>query len=353
MWVRFTPIPHNKLYTYDVYDSETKEVKAVSTMWLEHTTHFIRGKGGLRSFNCSSTAHRNKPCWGCAYRAKFYDALREEEKASGVRKSGEKPLVDGSPQFTFNLSIMENIFAVPKVDGSGHPVLSKQNRQPIMKHVPESLMGRGAKGIGTSGFGRKMHFTVSRRGLNQILDLDDDLRAHCLNCARPLVVEALACTECEELKHLGEGLQGAELVEIMRAEDWSCDACKHVGKMTPIITCECGNPEHGFLTAFDVKLKAKKSTDEEKTSTLEIMAVRLPKIANEQQQAELVDSWLDLKAIFLPDGLEQQARQMGELTQGIHPGYGMKGATEADQPPAEVYGNTPVEDDDADSATFD
>ncbi len=357
MWVRFNPIPDDKLYTYEIYDSETKEVKEISTMWFEHTTHYVRGKNGLRSFNCSSTAHRNKPCWGCAYRSRFYDTLRLEEKKTGVRKSGDKakPSVDGSPQFSFNLSIMENIFAVPKVDGSGHPVMSKHTRQPIMKHIPESLMGRGAKGIGTSGFGRKMHLTVSKRGLNQILDLDDDLRAHCLNCARPMACEAMACVQCEELKPLGDALTGAELVEVMKAEDWACDACGNVGKMMPIVTCECGNPQHGFLTAFDVKLKAKKSTDEDKLSTLEVMAVRLPKIANPQQQADLVDSWLDLKAIFTPDSPEHQKNQMGDFAQGLYAEYGMKGHTaEAAAPPAESYADAGGIDDsdDSDGATF-
>lgn len=378
VWVRFNPRAESDYFVYEVYDSETEEVKTVKTSYLEHLVHWIRPNkaSGLikpRSFNCGAGARLDNPCWGHAYRNDFFAKLRAREKATGVRDSQAKPLVDASPNFAFAMTIMEPVYAVPKIGSDGKVVTSQRTNQPIMNYVPESLMGRQAqKGLGTPEFGRRVHFSANRKGLNQVLDLDDALNGYCLNCAQAMGLSALACLTCETRIELHEPVRGDDLIEALAGTDWQCENCSVIGgargdndheaSFMPIFICEngaCGNPEPGQLDAFDVKFKVEKSGDEDKSWRYKIAGVRMPKIESEKV-ADMIAKPLDLKAIFAPTPIAEQAKLLGTLIAGIaSPDAKRAKDGEAAAPPAEPYGDNAAEEtpeeaveDDIDGASF-
>lgn len=338
-------------------------------MWYEYQSHYIPSK--KRSLICSCGPHRDKPCWSCVRRHVHYETERakraERERETGVRekKAMDKPPIDAYPQMAFGITIMENIFAVPLLNSDGTPRTAK-NGTPILKYVPESLMGRNTSKIKLQhvGFGRRAHLSVSRRGLNQIIQLDDVFCArHCANCAHPMKARRMTCPECEESIKLDEPLEGTDLEEAMTDNGWTCGKCDYTGSFVPKFSCEhCGNPERGWLTNFDVKLRSVKSSDEDKSSTLQIVGVRMPK-TDDPEVLKMVSNSLDLPAIFAPSPLDEQVRLLGDLIKGLEsPLLPKKDKDGGETPPSRPYdtgtkAEAEAEDDeledDLDDASFD
>lgn len=358
IWLRFNPLEPSQYYVYEVWDSETKAVKEVRTMWYEVEDHYIPSK--KRSHVCSRGARRDKGCWSCKRRHVFYEALRAQEKQTGIRiKPSPKPPVDAGQKMVFGCTVMENIFAVPKIDSSGAPMVSRQTGQTIMQYVPESLMGRNTKGISSAGFGRRVHVSVSRRGLNQLLNLDDYFcNRHCANCASAMTASSMTCPGCENVLELPSPLTGSDLQDAISATDWSCDHCDHVGHFSPDYSCECGKPAPGWLTCFDVKIRAVKDSDEDKSTRIEITAVRMPKIESEEVMKMVMNS-LEIQRIFVPESLDRQANLLGDLIKGLDNPMVPKRGEDAVAPPSQPYGNpdgaadgTDDIEDDVDAAEF-
>lgn len=348
VWVRFNPKTESEYFEYEVYDRETKEVKTVRSSYLEHRVHWVRAGEGKtpRSMVCSAGVHLNQPCWGHAFRHHFFEQKDALAKETGVRDTQTKSPVSEEPTFAFNMTIMEPIYIIPKLDGKGQPVKNQRTGQPITVFVPESLMGRVQKGVGTAEFGKNVHFSCSQAALGQVLDLDDQLNSWCLNCAKQMLLNGLICSSCETLFRFDSPLQGEEMMEALEADDWVCNECSGSGGIrvptdepafVPDYRCQCGKPAMGNLSAFDVKLKQEKSSDAKKRGgRLKISQVRMPKI-EDAKVAELLTKPLDLKAIFAPTPLSEQAKIMGTLITGLSPEPKKRG--EAAQPPAEPYGD--------------
>lgn len=356
VWVRFNPRAESQYYCYDIYDRDAGAVKSVSTLWYYHVNHFIGGKAPVV---CSSGAGRDKPCWGCASVEDHWNKVRAKEnelRAKGIQmpKEAKKSAVSSDPTFDFSVTIMETMYARTLLDEHGNVRVNKRG-EPLTNFVPRSLMPKDLTGAREAGFGRRAHVSVSERGLEQLLDLDDYFCGrHCANDASEMTIIDMTCPQCEEAVGLEDGLVGEEAAEAMMDKGWVCQKCNHAGQFTPVFVCPtCDKPTPGNLTCFDVRMKSQK-TEGEKGGRLMISKLRMPKIPDEEV-ATMISTPLELEKIFAPTDLQWQAKALGDRIKGLQSPLVQKRDGEKEAPPTSPYDEeeeTEAEADDVDDATF-
>lgn len=352
IWLRIAP---EQLYQQEIYDRDQKAVVEVVRPWFESTSHFVPSR--KRSFNCSTGAHRNQPCRGCAIRADFYDRLREQEKATEVRDQEKRknPPIQASTRYAMGVTVLEKIFHLAVTDKNGK-VRKNKNGQDIMNWVPAPLSGLPLiKQKGMDGqFAHNFHWGFGTHHLAQLGDMDATLWNYCANCASELMAVGFYCTECEALVYSDEnGVTEADLRSV-RETEMKCPNCAHEGFTVPELTCTgCDTPEEGSILVFDLQIRAVPIDD--KKTNLSMEKFRMPDYIGlfdadtAERVTELVYNPLDIAAIYAPDSVDRQAFSLPDELKAISPSYHLEEKTS--QPYGE--GDGTADDGDADQVNFD
>lgn len=339
-------IPIQK-HTYDIWDRESREVETRTDQpFLEYISHGVpKGNtpvGAYRSFTCSSGAHKDKPCYGCAIRRDFYDEKRRmEDKAAeeGVepKDMGYAP-ISGSSKTAQSIVIMELMYAVPATNKKGQIKKSKRG-DVIYNHIPHSQINLKASELDqyVATYGRKMHWSYGNQYFEMLQGFDEELSTLCGNCAEPLLCKGFMCPGCET-EHLFDEPVAEEdfLIELGKVK--SCNVCDETedhesGELfIPIVACPgCGDAVQGRLVGdFDLRIKSVSTGDN--SSVIKLVGVRPTGSALKKDQVEryeeLVEKPMDLKAIFAPSDLGWQKRCIHErLLAGVNPSMAKKEMT--------------------------
>lgn len=324
LWLFIPP----QSYDYETYDKESKSVVPVTdSPFLAVPQHFVTngvtkdkrpGRKG-RVFNCSGGPGRDKPCYGCGVRAKFY-AEKDSRRIDGV-KDNAMPPVGISTSYAMGVTIAEAIAQVPVLErngmqrksAKGTPIFDK-TPLPVLKH--NKLSSEGLQ----MHFGQNVHWSFSVSYLSRLEQFDAQLANHCANCATELVAVGWTCPECGEIHEDPMGGVSGEDLAAGRDENRTCTRCHHTGAFVPELACPgCGVAEEGRLVGcFDLRFKAVPAGGDAKGTVLELVGVR-PAIRNQKQPPrgheglfdratydKLCDNPLDVKRIFAPDGLGYQ-----------------------------------------------
>ncbi len=341
IWLHITPF---QAWDQLVYDHDSASVIKVRRTWLQTTKHYH--PGSKRTLICSAGPHRDQPCFADAVRREHYLKLDKIEERMGVRPKDEPP-VGVANQYTFSIVVMENILSVPAWDKKTGEARKSKAGNAIYNYVPEPLAKLDpAQPLANlqKTFGGRFHMSIGKAALLQILQFDEEMKNYCKHCATSLVADSVICPDCEASYSVGDAMGGEDLIEL-RQKHLSC-TCGYEGGMQPRLTCTgCGNADEGRLTDFDIRLK--KEMLGEKQSILKIVGVRKPLSTLKSPEAKIevqkmVESPLDLQAIFVPDGLEQQKRILGNLCMGLDPRPVKKGAGGSD---VESYAEEPADSD--------
>lgn len=340
LWVAICP---DQTWDYEIYDRETEEVVMQREQYHFHyVKHYIpRSK---QNFTCSAGARRDKPCYGCAVRNRFYDRKRADDERKGVKTKGEAP-ISAMSQFATAVVLLEQIAKVPALDNNKKQRMTKDNK-PIMRDVPLALMDlkerEKAKKSGDLSFGLRQHWSLGTSNLQELLNFDEELKNNCANCAASLKCVDFACPECCDTVRVANDednpLMEQDLTE-MRQELFDC-ACGYKGPFVPVLICDCGEPEQGCLTAFAFRIKT--VTTSENKKKLEIVGLKpLSKVIAEHPAVEeMLSKPLELDKIFSPTPLTVQTKRIPEeLTENLSPAprSKKKGSSSEDDAPAESY----------------
>jgi len=341
-WIHF---PY-QAYTYNVWNRETKEIERVEdSPFLEYAQHFVvnsktsdkrRGRPGV-SFVCSSGPSKEKPCFGCATRQRYWDEKRAAEDR-GEEIKGESPVGAGA-RYAISLTVAELVAHVPVFDDRGKPRMSKNNK-PIFNQIPVPRLKEQDPDVVDSyrkTFGWAGHWNFSGGHLTQLEDMDFSLLNYCANCASELYALGWYCNECGELHEETEEIKGVDFEEA-RKKLRKCRKCGNRGSTLaadvdeePAFTVEvgcgdCGNAEEGALIGcFDLRIKAK-AAGEKQSSILELCDVR-PTFARRREPEyedfrKMAENPLDIMKIFAPESLDAQ-RKLFDSTflEGVDPAH--------------------------------
>jgi len=360
IWVRLNP---DQLYEQLLYSREEKKLietkiptkenptpEYTARPWYEYTGHYVVAR--KRPFICSSGPGRDQPCRGCAIRAKFYDILRDQEKATSVKDEEKRkhPPIQASTRYGMACTCVEKIFEMP-VMKDGKPRKGK-NGQDITSFMPAPLSGVPITKQGSMPFefGRNFHWSFGPVHLAQLAEMDMDLWNSCANCKSDLMTTEMHCAECNAVTfEIPEGVTGSDL-RALREQPIKCNACGTEGNCLPVILCTgCDTPEEGSILKFDLRLKTVPIDD--KKSDLKLEDFRVPNYVTIFKQnptwaeriSELVMSPLDIVTILAPDSIDQQAWTLPDDLKAVDAGYHLK--EKASQP----YGS---DEGDADQMSF-
>lgn len=314
IWVRLAP---EQMYHQEIYDRESKSVIEVDRPWFEHNTHFVPSR--KRSMICSSGAHRDQPCRGCAIRSIFFDNLKEQEAATQVRNEEKRksPPVQTSTRYGMAVTCLEKIFHLAATDNKGKTKTNRQG-QPIMNYIPAPLSGLPLlKQKEMPGeIGHNFHWSFGSFALAQLGDIDATLMNHCANCASDLMATQFTCPECSHVVYEdGAGVVGSDLRSV-RETDMKCPNCQYEGPLSPILSCTgCENPAEGNILSFDLQLRLIPVDD--KKSDVKMEKFRLPDYVSlfpqdAERITELVYNPLDIPAIFGPESVDTQKFSLPE-----------------------------------------
>lgn len=295
-------------WEFDIYDRESGEVKHMKDeFFLAYVSHFVARS--QRKFQCSAGPHRDKPCWGCGIRNKFYANKRAQEEKKVVKIAGEAP-INAMTQYAIAGVLLEHIAKVERLDKNGKPRLNKENK-PILYDTPIALLdpkeAKKLKAAGETTFGLPTHYSVGITHLNMLLTFDQEMQNYCATCAEMLYATTAACPECANAYDVSneEGpLRGQDLAE-MRAMDASCE-CGYHGPLVPVCECSCENPVEGKLVDFALRLISEEVA--EKQTRLKYTAVRPIGFFVEKYPAveEMLLNPLKLDEIFAPTSVKAQ-----------------------------------------------
>lgn len=357
LWWAICP---DQQWTFEQWDRDSGEVELIEgEFYLGYVNHrVVQGKKIIGNFNCSASAHRDKPCWGCAVRNAFYDRKRKVKEDTGVEPQGEPP-ISGMAQYAISGVLLETVAKV-KLMENGKPRLNKQG-QPIMRELPvrtlDPLEAKRLKKEGATTFGSSRHYSLGIRHLKTLASFDLDMRNHCKNCASLLTVSEWACPECATTQTLldedDQPRSGGTLTEARKGR-FSCTACGYTGygsnehegtdpekaPFEPIVACQCGEPEQGALLDFALCLISEKV--DETSNILKYTGVRplsfyLKNTDKYPGVAEKLATPLNLKEIFEPTPLGLQRFKVPEgLRQGLSP-EPRKRTDASDEPHADGY----------------
>jgi len=317
-WVRIPRLEH----TYEVYDRSEKEVVTLEGMpWVEYTYHWYNT--GSRGWTCSSGAHRDKPCYGCAERDAFYEKLREKQRkqraATGMsdeEKKANSPAISASAQYALAVTGVDTYYEVPLTNKDGSPRKSKAGNV-IKNYIPRSLAKKHELSL-PSKMGHNMHWSFGRNHCDQLIQFDEQLYNSCATCASDMSCKAVVCTECSAVEALEEEISGDELLEVRDSLDGAtCGECGAKDSLVTQMLCECGEPQPGSLYDFDLRFKAVSSGE---STILKISDIRVP-VQNDDID-KLLATPLDVKAIFAGTPISVQAQMLGERAKSIDPSGG-------------------------------
>jgi hypothetical protein len=312
IWINISP---HQGYRQHVYDRELREVVETETTWFEYYSHWVPAR--QRKFICSCGVHRNKPCYGCARRQYHWDRMDAVEAEKGFRPK-DLPDVGRAVNFGLGITIMEEIYTIPKQNKDGTPHRTKAGK-PIYKHIaaPLAELEEGSGVNYPTQFGHRAHWSLGLGQRDQLLAWDDTLRGRCGHCASHLFAIARVCPDCEAVVKEAKPIKGVDLSEY-RAKEFRCKACTYQGAWSVQYACpDCGSAAEGGLTQFDLRIRKVKMTDK---SVLELLEIRVP--SSDEAVQKLIMTPLHLEEIFTPDSLEIQKMILGDKATGIDPAHG-------------------------------
>lgn len=350
LWIRDRPItifiPAHEPYTQEVYNRELQEVETVQTPWFQYEQHFLvnsatkdkrPNRRGVSSI-CSRGPHLQNPCWSCAYRSAFFEALEEandmamaeaRERGTKFQKIDEAPPVSKSSQFALNVTVLEPVYQVPLLDKDGN-VRRNRKGEPIYNPVPESQIDDPSLlGDLQWQFGHNYHWSFGITMLTQLSALDEMLRGTCASCVNPLSMRSISCLNCNHTVKLAKPLKGKKALTQL-SKLGACPECRVAETWQPDWTCTCGEPAEGALRgAFALTLWTDKVSDTQVVLHLDDFGI--PELEDEEAERinKLIESPLDLPKIFAPTPLDYQKEQWDPAKlAGLTASYGIKTPTE-------------------------
>lgn len=322
-WISLCP---TQVWASEFYDRQAKEVVQLQAEYLAYMMHRTK----TVRFICSSTAHKNKPCYGCSERERFFRRRNElKEELGYVPPEFENAPLMAMQQFAISLTILEEMGEYPKLDAQGEPVKSKRG-QVIHDWVTTHSMRTvrlGGKPIQprAKSFGHRFHWSFGPDHLGALIAENEMLSSYCAHCAGPLTA---TFGQCRSQTHDGESFDpegnpiledcGTILVdepvphdrlhEVMQ-EMYDCPTCGETDKLDFGWSCEnCGiETKPGSIFDFELQIGATGEGD------------HTPKVYNFRPRQdyshiegyqELIFTPLDLKAICAPEKLEWQLNKL-------------------------------------------
>lgn len=306
LWFAMCP---TQTWEFDMYNRETREVEHLADQfYYSYVSHYVaRTK---RFMQCSAQADRSKPCWGCGVRNAFYDYIRDVEDKTGVKPAGMPPISAGV-KFSIAGVMLEHIAKVPAVGADGKARMNRDGK-PILNDTPVCTLDRKyadkLKAQGAVTFGLPVHWSIGRFNLDELVALDEELSNRCANCAEHLMAFNAGCPECGDQFQISEdadtALQGQDLAEA-RLQEFNC-TCGYHGPFVPVLLCECGAPAEGHLVDFALRIKMEKVGDNNKQIKLVEVKPLHAFVAKYPAIEAMLQTPLDLPAIFAPTPLEFQ-----------------------------------------------
>ncbi len=314
IWINISP---HQLFEQEVYDKYLREVIEAVTTWFEYKSHWIPSV--RRKFVCSTGPYKKNPCYGCARRTQHFERIDAIEEEKGYRPDEGGPDVGMATNFALGITIMEEIYSIPKKDNKGKVRKTKANKI-IYNHIAAPLVEEDIEESGVSypkKFGHRAHWSLGLEYRDQLLEEDDKLRGYCGNCAGQLFCTGRACPDCETVVTLDDPIRGEDLLQF-RHKEFKCKACQFKGTWVMTYECpDCGDPVEGGVTKFDLRIKKVRSGDK---SVLDVVEIRVPTKDEEVQQ--LIENPLKVDEIFQPDDLKFQKRLLGDKVKDLDPSLG-------------------------------
>lgn len=319
-WIHVSP---HQSYTYEIYDSNLKQVVKPTTPWFEFVEHTnfpkLKARRWPYRWICSSGAHKDQPCHGCEYMEDYYDR-KNAAREKGVELS-DKPAISRRNMCALGITLMEPIYRMSKLkDGK---VQTRKDGSAIHRYIPFSR-SEGIDGNAAWEFGRRYHWAMSHNDLEQLQAINDTLKNRCGNCTADLQASKVYCPDCESPRDLRRTVRGEEM-QVLREHAFSCSECGYKGPMIPRPECtSCDEPVQGGLTSFDVRIRrVKRGT----VPVIEVVGIRpigqVEGYIPDEMLSQIQDSDMDrvkkyilhplkLDEIYAPDPLDFQSRCMGE-----------------------------------------
>ena len=328
LWISLCP---TQRWVSEFYDKQAKEVVTLEAEYLAYVMH----KAKHNRFVCSSTAHQNKPCYGCSERRRFY-VKRDEVRAELGHTPDEyknAPLMS-LQQFSLSLTILEEMGEFPKVaERNGVNEIVKSRKDAIIYDwVPTRLM----KGVKVGGkdvepraksFGHRFHWSFGPDHLTALIAENEVLSTHCANCASPL---SALYGQCRSQLHDGESFDAEgnpiledcghivldepiphdALFEVSQAMH-DCANCGETDKLDYGYCCDNCGLETRPGSIFDFELQIGATGPEDHTPKVYGFRPRqdYSKISGYE---ELIYKPLDLKEIHAPEKLQWQLNRLPE-----------------------------------------
>lgn len=327
IWINISP---NQSFTQEVYDRATKEVIETTTTWWESTKHYCAFNVGAygpdkkplpKDFRCSSGAYKACPCWGCVLIQQHWDKMNAIEEKTGVRP-GTKPPVGRIPQYAFGITIMENMYSIPMLDGNGKIRKDKKGRV-LFRHTPAPRAEEEQEAATlmrcTVTKGHRAHWELGSQELGYLLEQDNNMRKYCGNCASDMYCSTMICPGCETPHNLKSRVSKTDLdLEVQKTR--TCSLCGEKGSFVPVYECDdCGVPVEGALTAFDIRVRRIQSGT---NYILEIVGIRVPGVPDSTQEdfdriRGMIQNPLKVNEIYAPTDLPRQAMICGDRIKGL------------------------------------
>jgi predicted RNA-binding Zn-ribbon protein involved in translation (DUF1610 family) len=312
-----------QLYAQSIYDKDLQEVIDVETTWFQYKTHWIPSK--RRRFVCSAGPHLREPCYGEAIRQQHWDKRDEIEERTGTRPE-KSPPVGATINFGLGITVMETVYAVPVRNSDG--TYRKSRRGQVIKNmIPAPFVELEEGQSFGEQFGHKMHWSLNLTNLDYITDKNEELRNACATCTGDLWGTHIVCPDCENTHALPAPVKRDDLTAL-RYRSQGCADCGYKGMWVLTYACpDCGEPEEGGITKFDIRVKRIKSGN---NWGLKISEFRKP--SEDEELQKLIQNPLGLEKIFAPDSLDVQKKLLEQVVDpfdperlviaGLDPSYG-------------------------------
>lgn len=307
IWVSLCP---SQKWKYERYDRDQQQVVEEETEYFYYEEHYVAAT--RKKFSCSAGAHMDQECFGCSERARFYEARRKIQDETGTIPEGMKNApISKLGRFVLSVTVLEELGDFPKKDKTtGLPVKSKRGTA-IFTQIPMRFAKRLRPNETPKAkyFGKKYHYTFGPDYLDALAAEHAVLETKCANCTEDLTAIMALCPECGQAHDTEwDVLPAEELIEDKKLER-ECTHCGHVGTSVYEYHCACGSPAEGGLFAFELQISA----TAEDNRIPKIHRVRARQDYSHIQGAEdLIFVPLDLPAIFAPEPLQYQARNLDE-----------------------------------------
>jgi len=182
LWIA---VCRNQAWDSEMYDNESGTVlKFEKENFFAYNGH--RVAANKRRFVCSEGVHRDKPCWGCGIRRKFYDEKAEREEIAGERIKAEAPISFDRNMYAIAIVEMEMMGKQPVMGDDGQPRKTKGGipitRDKALKLCTEEEKAQ-LKRDGMTAFGCSRHYSLRLTHWNSLIAFDEELKNRCANCA--------------------------------------------------------------------------------------------------------------------------------------------------------------------------